>query len=239
MIKATNYIHLKYSLLMLFCCFSVHTYADVSEIKTNSVHTINYPAWLNRSMIDRVADKMQNKLEWSIRRVELVWHKDQTEFENFHHMGPLVLALAKKSDSSIHIGPKVNEKNFENVFGHELVHIISQQKYKDAIPGWLEEGLANHYSHSNKVDYIWLKSQYHNQDIRSLNHPFGENNQNTNDQVNFHYMASQAFMEMIEKKCDLSNLIRLSVKRKLEDKLNTLCGVGDLNKAFSEWVHSH
>jgi hypothetical protein len=54
--------------------------------------------------------------------------------------------------------------------------------------------------------------------------------------VLYRYKASQAFAEMLAGKCDLQNLIRLSVERKMEDYMATYCEIKDLNQAFRDWV---
>src|SRR5690606_14376126 len=105
-------------------------------------------------------------------------------------------------------------------------------KYKSAIPKWLEEGLANHLSRAKKVDYRWLASQPFPEDVRDLAHPF----KGDASQVSYRYKASQAFAEMLDKKCDLQNLIRLSVERNMEDYIRRYCEIPDLNLAFREWV---
>ena len=54
--------------------------------------------------------------------------------------------------------------------------------------------------------------------------------------VRYRYKASQAFAEMLAKKCDLEELIRLSVTRKMEDYMKSYCEIKDLNAAFHDWV---
>ncbi len=209
-------------------------YAE-QDLKTNNIHMAAAPAWVTVQKIDAIVDKIQQLLEWDIRRIEVHWYKSSEDFEKVHSYGPTVLAISRKSDNTVHLGPRVNSDNFPGVFGHELVHIISFQKYKGAIPLWLEEGLANHLSQQTKVDYHWLTSQPRPEDVRNLTHPFG----GTVDNIRYHYMASQALIEMIADKCDLSNLVRLSVGRKLEDKLNTYCEIKDINLAFKAWLEKH
>ncbi len=202
------------------------------EIKTNSVRMAAPPDWVTPGRVNSVVDHIQPMMEWNIRRIEVSWYNDQADFEKVHGLGPLVLAMSRKSDNSVHLGPRIKKENFDAVFGHELVHIISYQKYKDAIPKWLEEGLANHLSHMSKVDYAWLAKHPAPNDVRDLTHPFN----GSDDHVRYHYMASQALMEMISGKCELTNLLRMSVRRKLEDKLDTLCGIKDITKEFNLWV---
>ena len=194
----------------------------------------NAPDWVTVGRIDGVVEHIQSLLEWDIRRIKVYWYKDQQVFENIHHYGPTVLAISRKSDNTVHLGPRVNDENFDGVFGHEMVHIISFQKYKEAIPPWLEEGLANYLSKRGTVDYKWLETHPLPDDVRNLVHPFN----GSDDHIRYHYMASQALVEMIASKCDLSNLLRLSVGRKMENYFSTYCGIKDLNSDFKKWMDS-
>jgi hypothetical protein len=117
--------------------------ATANPVSTNAATFLNPPAWLNESRIDRVVDQIQQYMEWDIRKVSVTWHNDQAEFQKFHGYDATVLAVSRKPDNTIHLGPRVTSQNFDSVFGHELVHIILFQKYKDSVPKWLEEGLAN------------------------------------------------------------------------------------------------
>lgn len=205
------------------------------EIETNNVHMANAPDWLTRGRVEKVIAHIQMVLEWDIRKVEVTFYHDQSTFERAHKLGPLAAAFSRKSDNTIHLGPTITTQNFDRYFGHELVHIILGQKYKSAIPGWLEEGLANHLAHSGKVDYAWLKKQPFPSDVRTLTHPYG----GTAASTHYHYLASQALIEMIAKKCNLGQLLQLSVGEKLEPYLGTYCEIKDLNADFRNWVKKH
>jgi len=204
------------------------------EIKTNNVHMPNAPAWLNQSRTERVVDSIQAKMEWDIRRVEVTWYPDAASFAQANKLGPSAIAITRRSDSSVHLGPQVENDNFDQVFAHEMVHVISQQKYKGAIPNWLEEGLANHLSHYGGVDYAWLARQTPIGDVTELVHPFTGSATRTK----YIYMASQALAEMISAKCDITELLRMSVKRKLENYLGTICDIHNLNASFKAWIAS-
>lgn len=210
---------------------------SAKEITTNSVIINNAPDWLKTSRVETVVDRMQNKLEWTIHRFPTYFYSNQSEFEKQHSLGSQAMAVTKTSSDSqsIHLGPQVNDKNFDSVFGHELVHVIFFQKYRGAIPKWLEEGLANHLPSHDKVDYKWLVKQPFPKDVRSLVHPY----QQKEFSVSYHYMASQALAEMLDKKCGLDNLIRLSVQRKMEDYIDTYCEIHDINKSFQDWVKTN
>lgn len=204
------------------------------EILTNAVHMASAPEWLNSTRINKVVDQIQSFLEWDIHRVEATWYDNPASFEAVHHLGSTVMAFSRKADHTIHLGPKVNSTNFDAIFGHELVHVIISQKYKMAIPPWLEEGLANHLSHDGNVNYQWLAGKGIPRDVRQLTHPFS----GTDDDVRFHYQSSQALVEMMAARCDLRNLLRLSVGRKLEDYLPNICRIDDLNLEYHKWIKS-
>lgn len=208
--------------------------ADAKDITTNEVKMTNAPEWVRQPRIERITDRIQTKLEWSTRRVGVHWYKTQDDFDRVHKYGAMATAVTKhlNGTSTIHLGPNVTDRNFDEIFGHELVHVIVFQKYKGAIPKWLEEGLANHLSSRGKVNYRWLAAQPFPNDVRELAHPF----QGTASGVLYRYKASQAFAEMLDGKCDLENLIRLSVERKMEDYMSTYCEIKDLNQAFRDWV---
>jgi hypothetical protein len=204
------------------------------EISTNEVQITRAPQWLTTPRAQKIIDRIQHKLEWSTHKINVYWYDTQTAFDKVHSLGPMATAVTKSMGeiSTVHMGPKVTSLNFDEIFGHEMVHVIVNQKYKGAIPKWLEEGLANHLARRGKVDYKWMSTQPYPDDVRQLAHPFS----GSADGINYRYMASQAFAEMLHKKCDLDNLIRLSVQRKMEDYLVTFCEIKDLNKAFKDWV---
>ncbi len=215
----------------------VHISLQAEPIFTNAVVVHDPPKWLKRTRVEKVVDRIQTRLEWSTRRIQVYWHSTQESFQSRHSLGPLPQAVAIKSEKSqeIHLGPKVNDANFDWVFGHELVHIIIFQKYRGAIPKWLEEGLASHLAKkTNKIDYAWLAKRPFPTDVRQMTHPL----KGDTESVVYHYAASQALAEMLDKKCNLENLIRLSVERKMEDYIVTYCEIKDINKAFQEWVKS-
>lgn len=212
-----------------------HAAAQAGEIRTNGVHMADAPKWLNENRVDRVVNRIQSKMEWDIHRIEVYWYADEASYAKVNTLGPLAIAFALRSNDTVHLGPRVNEANFDQVFGHELVHIISHQKYKDAIPKWIEEGLANYLSNNGKVDYKWLASQPMPADLRGMEHPYN----GSPDHIRYHYAASQALTEMIASKCDLTNLLRMSVGRKLDNYLENLCGIKDLNADFKKWIDRH
>jgi hypothetical protein len=221
-------------LVLLFAMTSISASALAAELLTNAAHFTDVPAYVNSTRVNKIADKVQNVLEWTIRRVEVEWYKDQASFDKVHKLGPMAVAVSLRDRNRILLGPRVTTENFDSVFGHELVHVISYQKYKDAIPRWLEEGLANHVAQSGRVDYKWLRKQPLPKNITNLVHPFD----GTTDRIRYHYAASQALTEMISSKCELRGLLRLSVGRKLEDYLENICRIKDINSDFAKWIQS-
>lgn len=198
------------------------------------------PKWLQARRVEKVTDRVESYLEWDIRRVRVLWYTDAQAFAKGHGYGDTVLAFARKQDNSIHIGPRVTDANFDGVFGHELTHIILFQKYQGSVPNWLEEGLSNFVSKQGKVDYAWLGSQPP-RDVTSLSHPFksltvaGAQPAGF-DAPRYHYQASTALIEMIAAKCDLRDLLQLSLKKKLETYLANTCGLSDVNQEFRKWL---
>ena len=67
-----------------------------------------------------IIDHIQMVLEWDIHRIEVIWHKDQAGFEKVHNLGPTAIAVSLKGDNTIHLGPRINSANFDQVFGHDL-----------------------------------------------------------------------------------------------------------------------
>lgn len=220
-------------LFLLAFLFSIS--ASAKTVRTNAVEMPNAPDWVTVNRVDKVVEHIQMILEWDIRRIKALWYMDQAAFEKVHGMGRTVVAVSMRSQNTVHLGPRVNSSNFDQVFTHELVHVISYQKYKDAIPKWLEEGLANYLGKVGKVDYDKLAAHPFPKDVRELTHPFA----GSEEGIHYTYMASQALAEMIAKKCDLQNLLRLSVGAKMESYLDTYCEIHDLNAEFKKWVLAH
>lgn len=221
--------------IMVTLLLAITASAWAKDIQTNSLEMTDAPDWVTRASVEKVIDHIQMVLEWTIRKIQVHWYFDAEKFAHSHSLGSTTLAYSRRSDNSVHLGPKVNRDNFGPVLGHELVHVILFQKYQEAVPKWLEEGLANHLARFGKVDYTWLKQQPFPKDVRTLVHP----SRGSVLDVRYNYLASQALIEMISAKCDLTNLLRLSVERKLEDYLDTYCEIKDLNLSFKKWVQSH
>ena len=203
-------------------------------IQTNAAHIFNAPKWLKRNRAERVIRRIETELEWSIRRIEVHWHNNNQSFTAKHNLGPAVRAVTMSSDQTVHLGPQVNEDNFNQIFAHELVHVISFQKFKGSIPKWLEEGLANHLARNRRVDYQWLDKQKLPPDIYQMTHAF----EGGIEAARIHYAASQALAEMLSRKCDLMRLVHISLEGDMKVKIQTFCEIPDLNRAFRDWVSS-
>ena len=217
--------------LLLLLLILNHASAQAAELRTNAAVFPSAPAWLTPARVNRVVDQIQTKLEWDIRRITVHTYADAASFQREHKLDPAVLAFSRKDRNSVYLGPRVDTGNFDFIFGHELVHIILGQKYKAAIPAWLEEGLANHLGKMGRIDYAWLAKQP-KVGVRSLVHPF------LNSSVGWkqHYMASTALAEMISSHCSLSELLQLSVGKNLETYLGTFCEIQDIDTAFQKWL---
>lgn len=210
--------------------------AFAASLETNELILNDPPAWVKRPAVERAIRRVETFLEWDLRRVRGEF-ASEAEFLQKHGMGPGVLAFSSVKSGQMVFGPGTNEQNFEEVLGHELVHLVIAQKHKRAIPKWLEEGLANFVGRtpqSQAVRYDLLARQP-DFDVRSLEHPFLR----TVVAVSIHYEASTALAEMLQKKCGLLQLVQLSVGKNLENYLGTFCEIRDLNRAYRDWVKSH
>ncbi|MCB0350026.1 MAG: hypothetical protein KDD38_02510 [Bdellovibrionales bacterium] len=230
-------IFLKYLFRILLLTTFAYSlaFANNKEIVTNEVIIHNPPKWLKATRVEKITNRIQHKLEWSTRKIHIYWYDTLNEFTKTHSFGQLALAVTQhpRGQSIIQMSPKIDSDAFDTIFAHELVHVIVFQKYKEAIPKWLEEGLANHLSNHDKINYKWLASQPFPKDVKDLAHPFASGGASS---TLYRYKASQAFAEMLNKKCDLDNLIRLSVERKMENYMRSYCGIDNLNTAFKDWV---
>lgn len=228
---------------MLSKIFAVATFvfaisAESKSIQTNSVNIENAPNWLSEYAVQSIVDKVEYKLEWSIRRTTASFYRDQSVFiSKFNGRAASdIVAFTKRKDNTIHLGPRVTKDNFAMIFGHELAHVVLFQKYKDSIPPWLTEGLCNSIAGVDKIDYAWLAAQTPRIDVSRLEHPYDKKRQNRAD---VHYRASLAVVKMLQKKCpDFKELLNLSLKSKLADFLPTYCNIPNLNSTFWTWVDS-
>ncbi len=219
---------LPYFILSLFISYCLPSLGK--ELRTNQVIFHQAPDWLTEYKLQAVIDRVQSFLEWDLNKIEAFGYGDQGVFNSKHNLSFSVDAIFKKSDSTIHVAPNVDATLFERVFGHELVHAIFFQKHKQAIPIWLEEGLANHVSQHGPPDYHWLVNKSWG-DVTEMGHP----NKGLLE-PKLHYTISTALIEMIESKCSLRDLLQLSVGKKMESYLTTYCDIKEINTSFRKWV---
>ena len=225
------------SIITLFSALlATPAFAGPHSINTNVAHSDNPPSWVTSSRVDRIEEKVADKLGGvDFHKISLAFYTDQAAFRHAHGFDDTVLAFTIKPENAVSVGPRVTTADFDPVFGHELVHVILYQKYKNAVPSWLEEGLANYLVKYGSVDYRWLAS-LPERDITTLAHPFGASGRIMPGGARYAYQASQALMEMIATHCEVTDLVSMSVGKKLEDYLPTMCGIDDLNAEFRKWV---
>jgi hypothetical protein len=219
--------------LFVYLLWGYNSWAE--SIRTNSVVFESAPSWVTESMIERTVSGIEDKLEWDIRKIKAVWVSDLKEFDKKHGYGPSVTAFSLKSENTIYVSSRVDAQSFEGTFGHELVHVVLFQKYKTAIPKWIEEGFANYFSRHKKANYSELK-KIKLPDIKLMQHPFKNRVQGLSHE--HYYMVSLALTEMLAAKCDLQDLVQLSVGKNLENYIQKTCGIADLQQEFARWVQS-
>ncbi len=228
-------------------CFASDSWAlSSTSIETNAVKLTNAPSWLTENRVERVTAKLQDTLEWDIRKISVTFVASQTEFDAHHKLGPGVLAFTRKREKTIELGPRVINDNFDAVFGHELAHIIIGQKYTTDIPEWLEEGLCNWAaawrtgsakSKNPTIDYSWLSKQTY-RPVAGLVHPFRtlSAGNEISDPVKYHYMASTALAEMLDKQCGMHQLLQLALKKGVTKYLSQFCEISDIDQSLKKWI---
>lgn len=214
----------------LWCCVFWHN--AQANLELNQLAINNAPKWMKHSQVEKVVKHVERFLEWDIRRVQVKWYTDAAAFQSVHKLDGSVLAYTKRADGSIHLGPRVTVENFEGILGHELTHVVLFQKYKDAVPPWLEEGLANFVGKRGTIDYKEL-AEAKSFDVYALGHAF---NPSSGVSARVHYMASSAVMQMIASKCNIHELLQLSIGQDLKSYLATYCEIADLNAAYKAWI---
>lgn len=214
-------------ILLLFASIST-----AKTLKTGAALMLDAPPWLTEEHVNQVVQEIESKLAWKTKRVTVHWHSAEKAFKKRHNLGPMIIAVTINTEkgSAIHLGPKINKQNFDSTFGHELVHLVLHQKYKGAIPAWLEEGMAHHLANSGKVDYAWLSRQSLPHDIKAIGVSTGPS------AIPYRYMASQALTEMLDEKCNLKTLLQLHVLRRIEHYLSGNCEIADVSRAYKEWI---
>ncbi len=219
--------------------------ANAAELSTNSLVIHEAPAWLKARVAERSVERIERHLEWDLRKIHVWFYSDSARFNQAHGLRSsqvTVFAFTKPADLSVHFSPGITAENFDRFFGHELVHVMLRQKFKGSVPPWLEEGVANTFGAkgarpvvSLKLDYPWILAQAGARDLRQMRHPFRSEG---GEQAKFHYQASTALVEFIRSRCDLEQLLQLSVKKSVESYLPTLCEIRDLNAEFRSFLRA-
>lgn len=198
-------------------------------VETNQIKITDAPDWVKLSQVQRTVDRVEHFLEWDIRSVQGLWVASEADFMKLHGMGPSVTAFTRKQNQTIYFGPQVNAQNFESIFAHELVHIVLAQKFKTAIPVWLDEGLANFVARKGAVQYDKILARGIPK-VQTLSHPF------KSADPSFQYMVSLAFMQMLNSRCKIQDLLQLALQKRLETYIQNTCGLEDMDAPFEKWV---
>ncbi|HRK01130.1 MAG TPA: hypothetical protein PLH57_00570 [Oligoflexia bacterium] len=220
---------------------AIFTALFAATLSTNAALVEGAPKWATLAKINRVADRIERALEWDIRRVRVRWFSNADQFAQAHNLKgdgtANILAVTHKQRGEILIGPLVTPDKFEGVLGHEFAHVIIYQKYKTAIPPWLEEGLANQVAGRKTVEWkavrIFLEANPEF-DVRTLGHPF--KTETANLSVALQYSISTALMQTIASRCRVYDLLQMSVGYSVDTYLKNLCQIDDLNTAFRRYV---
>jgi hypothetical protein len=207
----------------------------LAALLTNAMEVDSSPRWLTEAMVTRAAAKVESRLEWSLHRVKGIFYKTPEEFQKIHgHPGAPILAFYRQQTKDIHFGPLVTKENFESTFAHELAHVVVAQKYKDHLPKWLEEGLANSTADKNDVDWVAVSKIFPRMDPRQAAHPFSASEF---ADVQNRYLISLAALQFLKKECpSFRELLNLGLKSNLETYLPTYCKIQDLNAQFWSFV---
>jgi hypothetical protein len=204
--------------------------AGAETLRVGPIRFENTPTWFQARKAEKVIDRVQARLEWDLRPSTAVFHSDPEAFSRAHGLGGSVLAFAKKGSNVIYFGPQVDAAQFESTFAHELAHLIVGQKYKKAIPDWLEEGLANSVAGKDRIDYGWLFQQKRPR-VRELAHPF-----RGSVDPRLHYLLSSATVAYLSSKCSFADLLQLSVGKGIEPFLATYCEIRDLDGEMEKFI---
>lgn len=201
-----------------------------NSFRTNCCDVSNAPKWLSNFKVGDIAAQMEREMGWSIRRVKVIFHDTDAEFNEAANLNFSANAFFSPSRQTIEFKPQKDLATFTPTFRHELSHVISNQKFKGAIPAWLEEGFANYLGSKRKVDYKWLATQSL-PDASGLEHP-----QSDAAGSKMHYQLSTATVEMLAHRCNLKDLLMLTTGSKLTSYLETFCKIRDINAEVRAWV---
>lgn len=207
-----------------------------THFQTNSLKVQNAPDWLKPHDVIKVTERIENRLEWKIKRIPVIWHSSPKTYLKAHSLGPLARAVTVQQGGQVevHMGPDIKKEDLQVSLAHELVHVIFRQKYRGSIPDWLEEGFANFYSEKDKISKSRLKSISLPGDVTTLTHPFKGMSLGVHD----HYLVSQGMVQMLSEKCNLQQLLRLSVEKEITTFVKNSCGIENIHGTFIKWINS-
>ena len=99
-------------------------FAYAKDFQTNALNVKDAPKWVKRTKVEKAVARIQTKLEWSTRRINMYWHSTPDSFEAAQNLGAKAIAVTtiRNGEVAVHMGPKVNSDNYEQVVGHEMVH---------------------------------------------------------------------------------------------------------------------
>lgn len=200
------------------------------SFRTNCCDVTNPPKWLSHFKVGDIAAQMEREMGWSIRRISVIFHDTDAEFNKSANLNFSANAFFSPDRQTIEFKPQKDLGSFTATFRHELSHVISNQKFKGAIPPWLEEGFANYLGSKRKVDYKWLALQ-NLPDASRLSHP-----QSDASGSQMHYQLSTATVDMLAHRCNLKDLLMLSTGSKLTNYLETFCKIKDIDADVRAWV---
>lgn len=206
------------------------SFSSPNSYKTNCCAVENAPSWLSSYLMSDISAEMEQKMHWVIRRVRVVFHNNKATFASAANLNFSASAFFSPMGQVIEFSPQPNLETFAPIFRHELAHVISNQKFKGAIPRWLEEGFANFLGSRHDVDYKWLAAQTL-PNASELGHPSTDASGSK-----MHYLLSTATVEMIAGTCNLDDLLMLATGSKLTNYLETFCKIKDVNKSVRGWI---
>ena len=96
---------------LIFLISILPTFAWAKNFQTNALNVKNAPNWVKRTKVEKATDRVQTKLEWSTRRINLFWHTTNESFVASHKLGSQALAVTtiRNGVVTVHMGPKVNQ----------------------------------------------------------------------------------------------------------------------------------
>ncbi len=201
-----------------------------ADYRTNCCEVKGAPNWLSSYTLQDLAVAIESKMHWSTRRIKVEFYGSGDDFQRASGLNFVANAFFNPNQQLIGVSPQKDLETFKPTFRHEMVHVISNQKFKGAIPNWLEEGFANYLGSKRQVDYKWLASQ-NIPDASQLRHPSTDEGGSK-----MHYQLSTATVEMIAKKCNLNDLLMLATGSKLTNYLETFCKIKNVGQEVRDWV---